>query len=262
MPEVTRMKLRSVLEEIDRAAPFALAADWDNVGLMVGDPDREVRRLGIALDPLPEAVAEAADRGCEALLTHHPLFFSPIRRLDLSRDPGRAVLAAVERGVAVLAAHTNWDSAEGGVSFELARLLGLRDVSVLDPDARLGAVGNFEDPLMAGEALERVRRAWGLSWLDGYVSESCSILRVALCGGSGADLWPRARAEGADLYVTADAKYHVLLDAVREGMPVAVVGHAEMERASLKELARRLAVPGVLDTVLIEAGGLASPLRL
>lgn len=100
MPEVTRMKLRSVLEEIDRAAPFALAADWDNVGLMVGDPDREVRRLGIALDPLPEAVAEAAERGCEALLTHHPLFFSPIRRLDLSRDPGRAVLAAVERGVA------------------------------------------------------------------------------------------------------------------------------------------------------------------
>ena len=71
MPEVTRMKLRSVLEEIDRAAPFALAADWDNVGLMVGDPDREVRRLGIALDPLPEAVAEAAERGCEALLTHH-----------------------------------------------------------------------------------------------------------------------------------------------------------------------------------------------
>jgi len=183
MPEVTRMKLRSVLEEIDRAAPFALAADWDNVGLMVGDPDREVRRLGIALDPLPEAVAEAADRGCEALLTHHPLFFSPIRRLDLSRDPGRAVLAAVERGVAVLAAHTNWDSAEGGVSFELARLLGLRDVSVLDPDARLGAVGNFEEPLTAGEGLERVRRAWGLSWLDGYVSESCSILRVALCGG-------------------------------------------------------------------------------
>ena len=84
------MKLRAVLEEINRTAPFALAADWDNVGLMVGDPDREVRRLGIALDPLPEAVVEAAERGCEALLTHHPLFFSPIRHLDLSREVGRA----------------------------------------------------------------------------------------------------------------------------------------------------------------------------
>ena len=82
---------------------------------------------------------------------------------------------------------------------------------------------------MAGKALERVRRAWGLSWLDGYVSESCSILRVALCGGSGADLWPRARAEGANLYVTADAKYHVLLDAVREGMPIAVVDRSRSE---------------------------------
>ena len=256
------MKLRAVLEEIDRTAPFALAAAWDNVGLMVGDPNREVRRLGIALDPFPEAVLEAADCGCEALLTHHPLFFSPIRRLDFSRDPGRAVLAAVERGVAVLAAHTNWDSAEGGVSFELARLLGLREVNVLDPDSGLGVVGNLPELVPAQTALERIKQAWGLSWLDGYVSESCSILRVALCGGSGADLWPRARAEGADLYVTADAKYHVLLDAVREGMPIAVVGHAEMERASLAELARRLAVPGVLDTVLIEAGSLASPLRL
>ena len=65
MPEVTRMKLRSVLEKIDRTEHFALAADWDNVGLMVGDPNRKVRRLGIALDPLPEAVAEAAERGCE-----------------------------------------------------------------------------------------------------------------------------------------------------------------------------------------------------
>lgn len=256
------MKVREVLEEVGRVAPFALAAGWDNVGLMVGDPDREVRRLGVVLDPLPEAVEEAADRGCEALLAHHPLFFSPIKCLDFSRDPGRAVQAAVRRNIAVLAAHTNWDCAEGGVSFELARLLGLRGVVALDPESGLGAVGDFDGRLPSREVLDRIKRAWGLTWLDGYLPRSCSILRVALCGGSGADLWPRARAAGAELYVTADAKYHTLLDAGREGMPVAVVDHAEMERASLAELARRLAVPGELETVLIEAGKLPSPQRL
>lgn len=256
------MKVREVLEEIGRVAPFALAADWDNVGLMVGDPGREIRRLGVVLDPLSEAVEEAADRGCEALLAHHPLFFSPIKCLDFSCDPGRAVRAAVKRDVVVLAAHTNWDSAEGGVNFELARLLELQEVSVLDPGEGLGAVGNFSGRLPAREVLDRIKRAWGLTWLDGYVPPNCSILRVALCGGSGAGLWPRAKAVGADLYVTADVKYHTLLDAAREGMSVAVVDHAEMERATLAELARRLAAPGRLETVLIEAGGLASPQRL
>lgn len=255
------MKLRAVLEEIGRVAPFDLAAEWDNVGLMVGDPDREIRRLGIALDPLPEAVEEAADRRCEALLAHHPLFFSPIKCLDFSRDPGRAVRIAVRREVAILAAHTNWDAAEGGVSLELARLLELRGVDVLDSRSGLGAIGDFAERLPVEEALDRIERAWGLTWIDGYAPRSCSILRVALCGGSGADLWPRARAAGADLYVTADVKYHALLDAERGGMPLAVVDHAEMERASLAELARRLAVPGELETLLIGAGRLSSPLR-
>ena len=256
------MKLRKVLGEIDRVAPFGLAAEWDNVGLMVGDPNREVRRLGVALDPLPEVIEEAAEQGCEALLTHHPLFFSSIKSLDLSRDPGFAVQVAVKLDVAVLAAHTNWDCAEGGVSFELARLLGLQEVSVLEPESGLGAVGNLCERLPAQAALEQIKRVWGLSWLDGYVPVGYSILRVALCGGSGSSLWPQARAAGAELYVTADMKYHALLDAAREGMPIAVVDHAEMERASLGELARRLTVPGELDAVLIEVGGLDSPRRL
>ena len=256
------MKLRKVLGEIDRVAPFGLAAEWDNVGLMVGDPNREVRRLGVALDPLPEVIEEAAEQGCEALLTHHPLFFSSIKSLDLSRDPGFAVQVAVKLDVAVLAAHTNWDCAEGGVSFELARLLGLRGVSVLDPDSGLGAVGDFAERLPSGEALDRIKRTWGLTWVDGYIAQDCSILRVALCGGSGSSLWPQAQMAGAELYVTADVKYHTLLDAERAGMPIAVVDHAEMERASLEELARCLSIPGELETVLIGIGGLASPQRL
>lgn len=256
------MKVREVLEEIDRIAPFALAEEWDNIGLMVGDPAQEVRRLGVALDPLPEAVERAAEAGCQALLTHHPLFFSPVKKLDFSTTVGWTVCLAARLNVAILAAHTNWDCAEGGVSFELARLLGLRGVFVLDPDSGLGAVGDFAERLPSGEVLDRIKRTWGLTWVDGYIAQDCSILRVALCGGSGSSLWPQAQMAGAELYVTADVKYHTLLDAERAGMPIAVVDHAEMERASLEELARCLSIPGELETVLIGIGGLASPQRL
>lgn len=154
------MRVRELLERVGEVAPFSLAADWDNVGLMIGDPDLEVRRLGVALDALPETLDEAADRGCEALLTHHPLFFAPIKSLDLSHGPGRVVRTAVQRGMAVLAAHTNWDSAEGGVSWELARLLGLNGTSVLDPLSGLGVCGTLPEPLPAAEVLVRIKRAW------------------------------------------------------------------------------------------------------
>ena len=256
------MKVRDLLAEIDQIAPFKLAEGWDNVGLMVGDLDAEVRRVGVALDPLPETVIAAAGAGCQALLCHHPLFFVPARSLDLARGAGQVVSEAVRCGVAVLAAHTNWDCAAGGVNSELARLLGLTGILPLDPETGLGVKGSLPGALSPEELLLRLKSSWGLSHLDYYAQKNCSILNVALCGGSGSELWPLAREWGADLYVTADMKYHALMDATRAGLAIAVVDHGQMERASLPALARRLGASGRFDVILMESEGLRAPLRL
>ena len=258
------MRVEELLARIDEAAPFSLAEGWDNVGLMVGDPQQEVRRLAVALDPLPEAIEEASRLGCQALLVHHPLFFPPLRSLDLSRDPGRAVAAAVRCGVSVLAAHTNWDCVRGGVSWTLAELLGLKEIESLSPgvdDAGLGAVGLLNDRIALGDWLASLKERWKLTRIDCYAPPNCSILKIALCGGSGGELWPRALARGADVYITADVKYHVLLDATRAGLPMVLVDHAEMESASLEALICRLKRTGELDVVLLDVRGLGTPLR-
>ncbi|MDR2529092.1 MAG: Nif3-like dinuclear metal center hexameric protein [Synergistaceae bacterium] len=258
------MKVLDILGRIDFVAPFRLAEEWDNVGLMVGDPQGEVRRLALTLDPLPEAVEEASRQGCQGLLTHHPLFFKPIRGLDLSSGGGQTVRAAVKAGITVLAAHTNWDKAKGGVSQVLAERLGLTGAVPLIPTEEgggLGAVGDLPTPTR--EVLDILRKAWNLTWLDLYGQTDRETLRVALCGGSGGNLWPTALAARADLFVTADMRYHDLLDCTRSHLPVAVADHGEMESATLPELARRLAVPGELEVILLKGCPLTrGPLRV
>lgn len=121
--------LRDVLDALERIAPTELAAPWDNVGLQIGDPAAPVSRAVVALDRSRDALAFAHETGAELLLTHHPLFFSPPKRLDLSRGEGRFVAEAIGAGIAVVAAHTNWDNALDGLNDALARALGLADVT-------------------------------------------------------------------------------------------------------------------------------------
>jgi len=243
-----------------------MAAEWDNVGLMIGDPQMDVRRLGITLDPLLEAMEEAFRKGCQCVLSHHPLFLEPMRSIDLSTGLGKAIQMAVKTDTAIISAHTNWDSAESGVSRALAKRLKLGTIVPLVQSEEgvggMGAVGELPAVTPLKSALDRIKSAWNLTRLDYYGAQDCSILRVALCGGSGGSLWPAALKMKADLYVTADMKYHDILDCVRSKLQVAVVDHAEMESASLIELARYLAAPGELEVMLLNYKALETPLRL
>jgi putative NIF3 family GTP cyclohydrolase 1 type 2 len=123
-------------------------------------------------------------------------------------------------------------------------------------------VGNLTAAVPVRELLGRIKRVWNLTRIDYYGDPDCSILRVALCGGSGGSLWPAALTAKADLYVTADVKYHDLLDCTRADLPVAAVDHGEMESAAMEELARYVTAFGGPETVLLGHRALEAPLRL
>jgi len=194
------------------------------------------------------------------------MFLAPLRRIDLSTDLGKTIRMAIKAEMAILSAHTNWDEAEGGVSRILAKKLKLNAIVPLtqseDGVGGMGAAGDLPAVSPLKYALDMIKRAWNLTRLDYYGDQDCSILRVALCGGSGSSLWPAALKMRADLYVTADMKYHDILDCVRSKLNVAVVDHAEMESTTLIELARYLAVPGELEVMLLNYKALGTPLRL
>ena len=251
------MNVRQLLNHINTFAPFDLAEDWDNPGLMVGSYKDEVKRVGICLDAVSEAVAEAGIQGCNVLLTHHPLIFRGLKHIDIDSETGKTIHEAIKRGVTIIAAHTNWDKAEKGVNATLAALLGIGKIE------SLGEIGVHGKVIKCNleSFIRKVKSSWGLSRLDIYAeSTPTKILRVAICGGSGAEFWHDALRVNADIYLTADMKYHELIDATRAGLAIGLADHGEMERASLPELENNIKAGG-FETKLININALATPLR-
>src|SRR5947209_1945384 len=127
------LTVAGLVDYLERLAPVRLAADWDNVGLLLGDRNREAGRVMTCLTVTPESAAEAVERRADLIITHHPIFFKPARRLTTDSSDGRMLLALAGAGVAVYSAHTAFDNAGGGINDLLAGKLGLVDVGPLRP---------------------------------------------------------------------------------------------------------------------------------
>lgn len=339
------MKIQDVIDLMVELAPLHLAADWDNVGLMVGDPSRELTGIAVALDPTFEAVEQALTTGANMLVTHHPLLFKPAKSLDLRQEPGKTIQALIKHDVALYAAHTNLDAT--AVNVALAEKLGLSGTQILDrmgsyPDHKLtvfvpkdaatrvqeaawgagagrtdryerscyrspvsgtfrplpgadpaegdvceqettdevrleflvraphlaavrqairaahpyeepamdavviegsgtpygyGLVGDLETPRSLVDLARHVKGALGLPAVRLVGPADRSVRRVAWLGGSGGDYFKKARAAGADVYITGEVRHHAMLDALALGLTFIEVGHVGSEQPVVPFLA-------------------------
>nr|WP_314315555.1 Nif3-like dinuclear metal center hexameric protein [Kocuria rhizophila] len=216
-PPSTTATLQDVVNVADRLWPFRLQEDWDASGLAVGRPERPVRRIHLAVDPVASVVAEAVDAGADLLLTHHPLLLRGVTSVAADGFKGRAIHDLVEGGCALLSCHTNADAARRGVSDALIAACGVNpdDAAPLVPDAAdprvgLGRVGTLEHPVTLAELAERLalRIPPAVQGLRVAGEPELRIGTVAVCGGSGDSLFDTVRAHGADVYVTADLRHH------------------------------------------------------
>lgn len=235
-------KVAQIAEIIEDFAPVSLQESYDNSGLQVGDPSMEVSGILICLDVTEDILQEAVGRSCNMIVTHHPLIFKGLKNLTGRDAVQRIAMRALREGVAIYSAHTNLDAAWDGVSHEMAHMLGLRDLKVLDPSdpaaqTGIGVIGNC-GPVPRMEFLRKVKETFNVKALR-YSSATPGLVikTVALCGGSGASLIPRAIALGADAIVTGDVKYH---DFTGFGLDILIadIGHYESELCSAKILSR------------------------
>ena len=230
---------------LEDLAPSGLAESWDNVGLMIGSREDPVTGIMVSLDPTVEAVAATRRSDLNLLITHHPLLFKPLSSVDPSTPTGAVVYRAVREGVGILAAHTNLDSAQGGVNDALADLLGLKETAPLIPavdrvGAGMGRLGLLDPPLTLGEVAAKVKEVLGISSLRMVGLSERTIRRVALCGGAGGELVGIARDSGADLYITGEAAHHHAREAEFRGLALIEAGHYATEVPVVPVLARRL----------------------
>jgi len=236
------VKLCEVIAKIEKRIPTSWAEEWDNPGLSVGDPYSCVSRAAIALDATCDTILKAASEGCQLLVTHHPAIFNALRSIVLDKPAPRAIACALQNGVALYAAHTNWDSSFEGVNFRLAEALGLGDIAPLLPPSSsngswgMGSVGFFAETVTAPDCLRLVKERWGLSSCRFY-GDVRNVRKAAIGGGSCGSMWYDAFRIGADVFITADISYHQRQEALGMGLGIIAADHGEMERVSLPALA-------------------------
>ncbi len=231
------MKIRDLVAEIERFAPLSLQESYDNSGLVVGREDDDVHKALLAVDVTDEVLDEAEREGCDIVITHHPIIFHPLKRLNSANYVERCVERAIRSRIALYACHTNLDSAPEGMSWRLAEELGVENLQLLeprasDPTSGFGVVGDLPHPVELGDYLQRVKRILNIGVVRHSAPIGRAIRRVAICTGAGASLMGTARAAGCDLYLTADLKYNDFM--TPDGaFVVADIGHFESEYCAI-----------------------------
>jgi dinuclear metal center YbgI/SA1388 family protein len=228
-------RLAAVVAAIEGRYDPSWAAAWDSVGLVCGDPDAEVSRVHVAVDPVEVVAEEAISSGAQLLFTHHPLFLGGTESVAATTAKGRVVHRLVTNGVALYVAHTNADVANPGVSDALAATLGLTDVRPIGwaDEPGLGRLGALAEPVplrafVATAASLLPVTPWGVRAAG---DPDHMVATVAVCGGSGADLAEAAAAAGADVLLTSDLKHHRTSEAVADlGIALAEAAHWATEQ--------------------------------
>lgn len=240
------MTVQNILDYLNKLAPAAMKYEWDNVGLLCGRRDQEVKKILVALDPFEHVCREAVEMGADLLVTHHPLIFRAPKTVTTDDTVGRCILLLAANGISAVNAHTNLDCAPEGVNDVLAQVLGLTDVYVPDPmgtDGEGRPYGLLRAGLVEEQSLEQflihVKDKLGTPVLR-YADGGKPVRKVAVGGGACGDAGPDALAAGCDTLVTADVKYNQFWDAHDLGLNLIDAGHFYTENPVMKPLADKL----------------------
>ncbi len=238
------VKVKEVLAALERFAPLPLQEDYDNAGLQVGLQEAEVSGALLCLDVTEAVVGEAISRGCNLIVSHHPLIFHKLAHVSGQSYVERTVAKAIKNDVAILSMHTNLDAARGGVNFKIAEKMGLRGLgffggtkSVDGVEGGEGVIGSLPESMAADDFVKMLKGTFGVECLMTNQLLRRPISRVALCGGAGSFLLADAVAIGADAFVTGEMHYHEYFG-LDQQIQICVIGHYQSEQFTAEVLAR------------------------
>ena len=241
------MTLSNLLASFEKLWPIDTAEEWDRPGLMLGNPSQEVTKVLLAVDVTAEVIEQASNTGCQLLLTHHPLLLRGVHELGELTLKGNLVTKAIKSGLAIFAAHTNADIAQGGVSQSLASALQLRNLTPLDAVSGHGIVGDIDETKLIDFARKIARITPATAQGIRVAGDSEKVIsRVGLVAGAGDSFLPLAQQAGIDLFITSDLRHHPAQDFMEQsklsaGPALIDIAHWAAEWVWLDQAAAQLA---------------------
>jgi dinuclear metal center YbgI/SA1388 family protein len=240
--------LRDIVRILNTIAPPALAEPWDNVGLQLGNPGRDVNAVWVALDASPAVIDAACAGRIDLLVTHHPLIFQPLTRIDVQSPTGAAIGQALQHRLAVFSLHTNLDAVSQGLNDLLAQRLELTRVRPLTANPAvagnrhgIGRVGLLARPCRLSELALSVKRRLGAEGVRIAGDPQLRVERVAVSTGSGSGVVPNFLQSDAQVLISGDLRYHDARDAEAAHRGLLDVGHFHSEHLMKDALVQRLA---------------------
>ena len=227
--------VKDIIDLVGQIAPYELAEQWDNVGLLLGRAQAKVTRVLTALDLTDGVVAEAKALGAQLIVTHHPVMMDARRRLTDADCEGRLLLSLAENGIAHIAAHTNFDAAQGGVNDTLMALMGAKNVQ----GEGCVRVGELEEGTTFAMLCERAEKKLH-AVVRAYGAPDTKVAMLGCCSGAGGSFFVEAKALGADCFITGEIKHHIALEAMDHGVCVIEAGHFETENPACEVMANAL----------------------
>ena len=247
-----------MLSALERFAPLPLQESWDNAGLQVGLTETEVSGALLCLDVNEKIVDEAIQKGCNLIVSHHPLLFRGLKTISDLTDVQRTVMKAIVNHIAVISMHTNMDNAKDGVNFRIASKLGLQNTrffvskNVDGIEAGSGVIGELAEPMAADDFVLKVKKTFQVECAMCNELLRRPVRSVAICGGAGDFLLDDALKAGADAFITGEMHYHQYFG-YEQQIQICVIGHYQSEQytAEIFEEIIREACPGV-KTIIAE----------
>jgi dinuclear metal center YbgI/SA1388 family protein len=256
-------RLREIVRFLEAFAPKSLAEDWDNVGLLVGDADAEIRRIVTCLTVAPPVVKEAVAGEADLIVSHHPCPFNSLKRITADTTTGRMLLDLIRSGIAVYSPHTAFDSAKTGINQLLAEGLELREIGPLiegEEGGGSGRIGRLSPPVSLGHILARVKAFLEIETAAYVGPLDLPVERVATACGAADSFLDEAVAAGCQCMVTGESRFHTCLEAEAQGVGLIMPGHFASERFAVEYLAEELA--GTFRDVEVWAARERDPVRL
>ena len=239
------VKIYQVVDALEHYAPLPLQEGYDNAGLQVGLTEAvEVSGALLCLDVTEAVVDEAIRKGCNLIVSHHPLIFRKLARISDENYVQRTVRKAIKNDITIVSMHTNMDAAKGGVNFKIAEKLGLRNLRFFGGEKEIdgvkggeGVIGEITDEtdtlhadgIAADDLVLMLRERFQAECVQCNQLLRRPIRKVALCGGAGSFLLDAAIAAGADAFITGEMHYHEFFGHEQE-IQICIIGHYQSEQ--------------------------------
>jgi len=231
------MKCSEICTLLEREYSPEYACDWDNVGLLAGRRDKEVRTILLALDATDETVRMAVEQKADMLITHHPMIFSAMQRVTDEDMNGRRLLALIQNDISYYAMHTNYDAR--GMADLAARLINLQECTVLEEvkdGEGIGRVGVLPERMTLAECARLVKKAYDIPNVKIFGAPETVVYSAAICPGAGKSTMKEALKFGCDVYITGDIDHHTGIDAVDQGLCIIDAGHYGIEHIFMDDV--------------------------